>query len=393
MLQNNLIEFSKTAQKPLFKTLNILKSSTDVKEFFHIKKLDILTVDMLTRSFYFHYMANKKFEDTELEILESFIENEFKANYYFFVTKMVLSHLKRIRFDSHYVKELNLFKNLKIIIQNMPENTWISIENICKFSIYRELDFHLEYKLKTDMYYLDSGDKCYYCKNHYDELFLRPLLKGSFFYLSSLGLFEIKYDDPKSTSYIKDKGKEYVSLWDGLRYIKLTDLGRYIFGFTKEYKKKEIKKIDSNMKFDEYKPVISIAKSDTIAQAKLEPYTEKYDDTKYILNYSKIFRDCKNSKALELKIDNFYKYIEPNPPKIFKNFFDEIKQNQNLLEKDIKIVVIKLKENKKLLNFFMKNKKLQELIVKAQGYKILVLQKNIAKVSKILKENGFFVEF
>jgi hypothetical protein len=41
----------------------------------------------------------------------------------------------------------------------------------------------------------------------------------------------------------------------------------------------------------------------------------------------------------------------------------------------------------------MKNKKLQELIVKAQGYKILVLQKNIAKVSKILKENGFFVEF
>ena len=41
----------------------------------------------------------------------------------------------------------------------------------------------------------------------------------------------------------------------------------------------------------------------------------------------------------------------------------------------------------------MKNKKLQELVIKAQGYKVIVLKENISKLTKIVKDNGFFVEF
>ncbi len=41
----------------------------------------------------------------------------------------------------------------------------------------------------------------------------------------------------------------------------------------------------------------------------------------------------------------------------------------------------------------MSDSKLQKLFVKAEGHRIIVLKEDIAKVTKIVKDNGFFVEF
>ncbi|MDQ7066849.1 MAG: hypothetical protein Q9M40_01960 [Sulfurimonas sp.] len=318
---------------------------------------------------------------------------KFEDRYYFFITRILLSHLKKVRFDHHYGSEKSLFSSLTVIINELPKESWVSMENILKFSKYRDLKVHLEYEGKTDNYIFSAQDGEYSCDSHYYPLFFEPVLKGGFFYLAALGLCEIKYDTPKSEYGIKAKEKEYISTWDSLKYVKLTPLGKYVFGLSESYEQKAIKKVTKELKFDEYKPIITIAASDSITQAKLEPYTDKYDTNRYILSHTKIFRDCKNTKALELKIEAFYKQIEKNPPQVFKDFFDEIKKNQNLLKRDLKQVVIELNNNKKLLNLFMKNKKLQELVIKAEGFRIIVLKENVVKLTKIVKENGFFVEF
>jgi hypothetical protein len=41
----------------------------------------------------------------------------------------------------------------------------------------------------------------------------------------------------------------------------------------------------------------------------------------------------------------------------------------------------------------MTNQNLQKLFIKAEGYRIIVLKDDISKVTKIAKDNGFFVEF
>ena len=393
MLKNNLVEFGKTGEKPLLKSLNILKISTGCHEFYTQKKYNSLATDMLTRSFSYYYWASKKFKRSELESLKDFVMEKFEDRYHFFITRILLSHLKKVRFDYHYSKEIGLFHALKTIISDLPKDSWVGVENILKYSKYRELNFHLEYRGKTDNYIFDVDDGYYSCESKYTILFFEPVLRGAFFYLASLGLFEIKYDEPKSNYNIKAKGKEYISLWDGLKYLKITELGKYVFGFSKKYEQKSIVKTTTKLKFDEYKPIITIDLKDTVTQAKLEAYTEKYDEGRYILSYAKIFRDCKTTKSLEVKIDGFYKQIEANPPQVFKDFFDEIKKNANILKRDLKQVVIELGNNKKLLNLFMKNKKLQELVIKAQGYRVIVLKENIPKLTKIVKDNGFFVEF
>lgn len=401
MLENNLIEFGKTNEKPLAKTLNILKSSTATKEFYTQTGLNSLATDMLTRSFYFYDRGVKKFEQPEQNALKHFVLVQFKNGFDFFISRIFLAHLKKVKYDNYYSSQKNLFASLVGIIKNLPKDDYVSVQNIIKFCKYRDFRVDIEESYKVDEYYMDAkiikdGDMSFgsiYSYNFHNEIVFEPMLKASLFYMGALGLIELKYNNPISPYNISAKDKPYISPWDSLLYIKLTKLGKYIFDFSESYKyeKKEVKKI--LIKFDEYKPIITIDKQDTLMQAKLEPYTEKYAEDKYILSHSKIFRDCKTKKVLELKIAGFYSQIEKNPPQVFKDFFDEIKTNANILQRDLQQVVIELNNNKKLLNLFMKNKKLQEIVIKAQGYRIIVLKENLPKLTKIVKDNGFFIEF
>ncbi len=404
LLENNLIDFGATNEKPLAKTLTLLKNTIGINEFYEEdKKANTLATDMLTRSFYFYYYSHKRFRETPLETLKNFVTVQLKNKVPFFISRIFTSHLKKVRFDNYYTSQNELFELLENLIKEMPKDGWINFPNIIKYCKYRDFRFDLESKHKTSEYFMScdfmelenggisSGD--FAVGFYYQELFFEPIVKGLFFYLASLGLLEIKYNKPISPYTISAKDVSYISFWDQLQYVKFTDLGLYCFGFSKKYEAKKVTLKQTTLKFDNYKPMITIDKNDSIMLAKLEPYIEKYDDERYIVSYVKVFRDCKDSYTLDLKIKNFYKIIQSEPPKVFRDFFDEILQNANSLQADYSKIVIDLKNNKKLLELFLTNKKLQEIIIKAQGFRILVAKQDMSKVSKIVKENGFFVEF
>lgn len=401
MLKNRFVEFGKTNEKPLSKSLSILKSSTGINEFYTQTSLNSFAIDMLTRSFYYYSQVVKAFEQPVQNVLRHFTTLQFNDRLHFFITRIFLAHLKKVRYDSYYSNQRPLFGVLHSIIKEMPEDDYVSVENIIQFCKYRNYYVDIEAKHKTDEYSIDiqpiksahMSVTCIYADTYYNELVFEPMLKASLFYMGALGLMELKYNDPISPYAVSAKDQPYISPWDSLKYVKFTKLGKYIFGLseTYEYEKKETKK--TTIKFDEYNPIITVDKQDVLMHAKLEPYTEKQSEGRYILSHAKIFRECKTKKMLEVKIDGFFKNIEANPPQVFKDFFDEIKRNADMLKKDSKHVVIELHNNKKLLNIFMKNKKLQEIVIKAQGYRIIVLKENLPKLTKTLKDNGFFIEF
>ncbi len=394
MLEDNLIEFGKTNEKPLLKTLNILKTSTQSNEFYSDKKLNNLATDMLTRSFSYYSWQGETFYKKEQDTLKDLFKKIFANNVNFFISRIFLSHLKRVRFDYYYSSQDDIFEMMKLIVTNLISKGWVDIDNIINFCKYREIDLHIESADKTENYYMlgdnDSQELMGY--EYYHEIYYEPLIKASMFYMGALGVLELRYDDPTSPYDIKAKDLPYISSWDSLKYVKLTKLGDYVLGVDKTYKAKKIEKVLFNIKFDEYKPIITLDKTDNIMIAKLEPFVEKYDD-RYILSYSKIFKDCKNIKMLNAKIDGFYKLFDTKPPEVFDVFFKEIKENSNMLKRDLKLITIELNNNKKLLTLFMNNKKLKEYSIKASGYRVLVSKENIPKVTKIVKDNGFFVEF
>lgn len=402
MLENNLVAFNTTKIKPLAKSLNILKQTSGIEEFYSEKKLNSLATDMLTRSFANYYWKNRhKFEQPQYNAIKHFLLAEFGGHFDFMISRIFLSHLKKVRYDSYYQDDTEIFDTIKWIVSQMPQENYVSMKNILEFCKYREIEIDIDASNKRYDYVMDCDiitengkiTETLRVGYYYDILMFEPLLKAAFFYLGAFGLFELEYEEPYSLYTITAKDKEYISHWDGLEYVKLTELGKYVFGLRKDYEyKKETKRV-AKIKFDEYKPIITVDKSDIITQAKLESFADKYDTNRYILSYTKLFKDVKSKKALEMKIESFYKQIGQKPPKVFDDFFDEVRANANLLKRNLKQVVIELQNNKKLLHFLMHNKKIQELITKAEGYRIIVAKENIPKLTKILKENGFFVDF
>lgn len=398
MVEHNLVEVSETNEKTSTKTLNVLKKSSGIPEFYTEKGMDSYANDMLTRSFYFFRFAKKSYHNKELESLKEYVQYQLDNRLRFFISRIFTSHLKKVRFSQGDTSQAGLFQLLKEILMNMPKEAWVSFENIEHYCFYRRYEIHLEHRHKTNYYTMDCEIElgeftAMSCEEAYYEIFLNPLLKGMFFYLGALGVLEIKYERPLSECGFSAEGKDYISAWDGLKSVRFTELGKYLLGFSKTYTPKMVQKEKREIKFDEYKPIMTINPSDTITIAKLEGYADKIEENKYTLSYSKIFKECSSFKALDLKIASFYKNIEEHPPKVFVDFFEEIRNRANLLSVDRKQVVIELDNNQALLTLFMNNKKLQELIIKAQGYRILVLKENLPKVKKILHDNGFFIDF
>lgn len=401
ILKTNLIAFGKTGEKPLAKSLNILKSTTSNQEFFSTKKMDSLAIDMLTRSFSFFYWEKHKFKKMPLETLKTFISLQLNDSFNYTISRLFLSHIRKVKFGKYSDGQQELFDIVRRVIESIPKKDWVDFDTIINYCNYRDYRIDLESDYATKNYYMDIDppgqkmydDRLYAEDKNYHAIIFEPMLKGMFFYLGALGIMELKYNDPISSNGITAKGKPYISVWDGLRYVKLTALGRYIFDFETNYTAPKRVQKTSAVKFDEYKPIITIQKDDAVMLAKLEPYTEKYDTNRYILSYSKIFRDCKTMKLLNAKIDKFYTLFDQPVPVLFDNYFDEIQSKSNMLKRDLSQIVIELKNDKKLLNLFMNNKKLQKLVIKASGYRIIVSKTDIPKLTKIVRDNGFFVEF
>jgi len=405
MIENKLISFGKSNEKPMAKSLNLIKNTNTIHEFYGEKKLDTLVADMLTRTLYY-YRERFEFKVKELDTLKTLLEYQFSDSLRFSISRVFAAHLKKIRFGRYVNQEKELFELLTYLMNTLPKASWVSIENIVNHTYYKEFYFDFENSYDTEDYRFMSDNivENFFGKeeeeilrvgDHHGELFHEPILKGAFFYLAALGILELKYDEPK-TPYpnIRAKDKEYISVWDGLKYIKLTQLGEYLFNRSLDYIPAEVVvKKDSLIKFDEFKPIVTVDKGNTLMIAKLEPFVDKLDNERYVLSYAKLFKECKNIKELKVKIEKFYSNIEKKPPKVFVDFFEECIQNANPMKRNLKQIVIELKENKKLLNLLMTNKRLQELFIKAEGYRILVFKDDIPKLSKILKENGFFLEF
>ncbi|MBL0707746.1 MAG: hypothetical protein JJW00_01715 [Sulfurimonas sp.] len=403
MLQNNLVNFGKTGEKPLAKTLNILKSSSATNEFFTAKTMDRFATDMLTRSFSFYrWEMSAKFQKAPQDTIMKFLKFQFEDKFRYSIIRTFTAHLRKVRYGYFLDGQKSLFIITRHILNNIPKKSWSSVENILNFCKYNDFRFDLESFRKTREYYIDidTVNKKYswrdqaYCDDvNYNALFFEPVIKAMLFYLGSLGILELKYNEPTSPHSIKQKGKNYISVWDGLRYIRFTALGLYVLGFEKKYRADVTKVKKTDLKFDAYKPIITVDSSDIIAQAKLEPYVVKYDTDRYILNYAQIFKNCTNQKVLNLKIDNFYKTIEPKPPKIVDDFFQNIKKKSALITKETQNVVLVLQKEKELLNLFMTNRTIKELVIKATGYRVVVDKDNLPLLRKIVQENGFFVEF
>lgn len=394
--QQNSIEFSKKdeARKP---SLSKFYKQFKYQEFYPTDRKDL---PQFLRSYCFFSYLYKNIENKVIE--ESFLDpvqnikaliNELSKCKSIPDLKLWCPHLRN--FDSYSLesktnlKILNLFKQL-------PNSNWVSIDDLIGYIKVNDFDIKIrknECYSWHDIYYLKK-EKSYYgntkikINNHNEkDLMLLPVLKAKSFLFASFGLLDIGYDAPINNLW-KENGKEYLTIFDGLKYMRLTSLGKYVLGKTNKISSKGKK--DCKIILDEKLLIVTIEGFDPAKKFYLESIGNKLSEHKYAIDLVSFTKECQELKDVMNKRDIFLKTIDKSPPTIWNNLFSEAVANYKIFKEE-NYMVFKVRDLAKIIPLIKRDEALSSRVICAENGLILVKHDDFKKVKNLLANMGMFI--
>lgn len=400
-IKHGHLKFGKNNEPPKT-SLRKMKSACEITEFYNNEDDDC---ELIRTRFLSNFILTKR-RLTELENdtgnnLETFklLFKQFEQNK-FSCLKNFIAHLKG---TNHCVYQEEIGKvtgNLLALLRVLPAKQMVSYENICKYVELREINLNIvsDYAAERHLYFtkvttfedfLDS-EKEYIGSDLYTPAIINPLISASMFFFASLGLVDIAYNKPVNKT-LQQKGKKYLTIFDGLEYVRLTELGAYITeqssGYTVENKpENEIQAI-----LDDQRLIITLTGNDKMKNLLLTSIAEKIGENRYKFSYSSVFRDCVSKSDIEKKIEILKNNISPDLPVIWADFFENILLRYNPLELQDTMSVYKISENKELINLIAKDSILKKYILKVEDFHIVVNKTDFIHVRKRLESLGYLM--
>jgi hypothetical protein len=395
--KNKLLNYSKNGDKLLHSSLKTLKISAEMPEFFPAGKLAMMATEWLAMTL--DAISSKlNSDEPKQDLFRKIITGLGQNSVWLPFHKLILTHLRG--FGPTYIySNISLFNFVSnFSFQIKDYQGWVTGEAVYRYFQYRTYAIYENMTYEFGRAYFESyrlkgaSPVLYYpVRNYWESLFLKPMLKGIFFYLAALGLFELKFDFPVKGWDFAYKDEEYSTLWDGLRYLKLTGLGKYAFGFSETYTPDVLELSPSKFRYDPIEPLIILEKDDQINALRLAGFTKYLGKNRFALNSDIIMSGCLDKKELNAKILSFYEMIDENPPSHIRSFLNNIQNRADLLKLQKGLILFEMKKDPDLLALFMENKELRSMIIKAEAYRFLIPKEFVPKMVKILHENGFFI--
>ena len=276
----------------------------------------------------------------------------------------------------------------------MPKDNVISLDNIVKAFIYRDKDIELiAFKDVKDYIYINeaNGERAKILEyKQYEDYIIEPFVKSYIFLLGIFGVFEIFYEKPffKKGLYLKNN---YLSKYDGLKYIKLTNLGRYIFGHTDKY---ELPKIyeKAEVQIDDKRQFVTVVGEAPAKMMFFEKIGTKVKENMFKLTYDSFIKGIKNYDELIERIERFKENIDNKElSQNWEEFFENLEKKFNSVKIEDDYVILKLENNKELIQIVIKDSRFKKLSLKAEEYHLLVKKENLKEVIKIFSEYGYYI--
>lgn len=387
-------KITKDSKKNMLKYCNISEYYPNTKGLDYLKTE---TICLLLSNMDKKYREENYFNEKNIKkIVDSFMEGKiFDTKISFPYSTAFLSYLKGIKnIWKTQEKTVKVCENLKNILKEIKEDYYVSVENIIKAFIYRDEKIELiDYKDAIDYLYINEVNyertKIVSYENYIDYVII-PFIKSYLFILSIMGVFEIFYSKPSNCEnlYLKN---EYLSKYDGIKYIKLTNLGKYIFGLNENYdylKNNEKEEIQ----LDDKRFLITIIGDAPVKRIFLEKIGKKIGINLYKITKDSFLRKIENYSDLIERIDKFKKIIcSDDIPKNWEEFFENLAQKFNSIQEVKNYTVLKIKPDKDLLELINKDKRFKDLVLKAEKYHLLLENEKMEEVTKILKGYGYFI--
>lgn len=268
------------------------------------------------------------------------------------------------------------------------EGEWIDIDLLCLIT--RIIDkkgericMLFDLYAYFDMEIFNGYDQHYiYIDNVIGEITM-PLIKSYIFMMASLGFVDIAYKEVSA-----EEGA--VSYFDGIRYVRLTNLGRYAFELISKYaktKQKGIKYFETNSEDLIVKSLVEDNPYESILANMAEHISKKL----YKVTPESFLKDCKKKEDIENHINLFKEYIEETPSANWSAFFKQLLDRcAPMLNPKKKYRLVQLPaSDKELQHIMLCDSTIRKYILKAENYHVLIEEEYIPKVCAILKKYGY----
>lgn len=378
-----------------------MKKYCNITEYYEDSKdLDYLKTETIALFFFLvkdKYIDENYFKVSNIKnIVGDFISGELikEENYHY--TSLYLNYLKGVKNIWKSKEEIKRgFATIKKIIDELPDDKPVSVDNIIKAILYRDEFIEIiDVKDAYDYIYINEANYertkiLNYEK--YQMYVVIPFIKSVLFLLGVLGVFEIYYDYPSinNSLYLKNG---YLSKYDGIKYIKFTELGRYCFDRIDEYDFKNAKE-DGEVILDEDRLIATLMGDAPVKTMFLERVSQRIATNKYKFTRENFLRGISSSKEIEERINEFYTKITSEPNQLWREFFEDILEKSSVIKAESQFVVLKLKNDKELIKTITKDERFKPLMLKGEDFHLLIKSENVSEVISLFKEHGYYVNF
>lgn len=311
--------------------------------------------------------------------------------------KLFLPHITCIDRDYDYShRNTNrLMRSFERSLLTLKSSMWVSIEQV----LYQTRCF---FDHKTYVSILIQEPTSYYNigfklrdKNadepiKYDEIITRVTyqsIKSVLLAMASWGIIEIAYD-PTTTG----NGPSYLT--DALRYVRLTNLGKYVLGEAKSYQlPATMVNTRKDFELNTDRLLIKVLNPNSKGSFALEKIATPITSQLYRTDFSVFLKECNTKDDIVKNINLFKKYIANEPPQIWAGFFNAMLERSNALKKVRTSYITRSidAKDKELQDIIMHDPNIKQYILRAEGYVVLIEQAHLNDVNNILKTYGYTI--
>ena len=208
------------------------------------------------------------------------------------------------------------------------------------------------------------------------------LFQSACFMLCSLGMAELALSPLKRME----------SPFARAEFVRLTPLGQYVLQVTSEYSAPTIEQ-HVYFELDPDRLIIRSLVSPNPYVHLLSDSATPISSNRFETSPNSFLANCKSRDDIEKKIDLFRQFISKELPPLWKDFFDTLIMHCNpfTVEKTNYRHYRVSPQNAELIRLITSDEQLRKLVVRAEGYLILVAEDDIRKFENQLKKHGYLL--
>lgn len=346
--------------------------------------------------FFREHMRRKKMPSEPEQLLKCFFEETFQTNpYNYFTLGVLLPYVKGIKKSKLESSNYRyVISHITSLLRDYNDKNWLSVDSL--IMNLRTMDSQAEdHFMLISEYYIDDmnlrngfienkGESRYIHPGNMVHQLSEPFVKAVLFALSTLGIVETAYREPQAGD---------TSPYDGLQYVRVTNLGKYAMGLTDHYMPPCVDDQSPAFELDDQRLFIRVLNEKSPFVQLLSDYADSITPSLYSVSYESFLRNCSTRFDVERKVKMFCQYISASQPQIWQRFFTDVQKRCNPfgIPNDNYTLLTIPRDNVDLQRLVLSEPSVRRYVLKAENYMLLVKTSDMDNLTKAMKKLGYLM--